>query len=74
MQSIDVQNVYFVKMGWAYNTPESAVNNGSHITSVAIVFTAASLLVLSLRFYVRGWMIKTIGAGMYDRLGLDGHS
>ncbi|EMD67534.1 hypothetical protein COCSADRAFT_168722 [Bipolaris sorokiniana ND90Pr] len=52
-------------MGWAYNTPESAVNNGSHITSVAIVFTAASLLVLSLRFYVRGWMIKTIGADDY---------
>ncbi|EMD92617.1 hypothetical protein COCC4DRAFT_58170 [Bipolaris maydis ATCC 48331] len=52
-------------MGWAYNTPESAVNSGSHITIVAIVFTVASLLVLSLRFYVRGWMIKTIGADDY---------
>ncbi|CAN9414074.1 unnamed protein product [Alternaria alternata] len=49
-------------MGWTYNTPDDAANDGPHITAVAIIFTALSLSILSLRFYVRGWMIKAIGA------------
>jgi hypothetical protein len=52
-------------MGWTYNTPDDAENDGPQITAIAIVFTAVSLLVLSLRFYVRGYMIKAIGAGTY---------
>jgi hypothetical protein len=52
-------------MGWAYNTPDDAANDGSHITAVAIVFTTVSFLVLSLRVYVRGCMIKATGAGTY---------
>ncbi|EFQ93535.1 hypothetical protein PTT_09115 [Pyrenophora teres f. teres 0-1] len=49
-------------MAWAYNTSDHAVNIGLQITAVAMVFTALSLLALSLRFYVRGWMIKATGA------------
>jgi hypothetical protein len=52
-------------MGWTYNTPDDAANDGPHVTAVAIIFTALSLSILSLRFYVRGWMIKAIGAGTY---------
>ncbi|KAG9196427.1 hypothetical protein G6011_01548 [Alternaria panax] len=48
-------------MGWTYNTPDDVANDGPHISAVAIVFTAVSFLVLSLRFYVRGYMIKAIG-------------
>jgi hypothetical protein len=50
-------------MGWTYNTPDGVPNDGPHITAVAIVFTAMSLSILLLRFYVRGVMIKAIGAG-----------
>lgn len=52
-------------MGWAYNTPDDAATNGPHIAALAIILTVASLLILSLRLYVRGWMIKTIGPGTY---------
>ncbi|KAF3030340.1 hypothetical protein E8E11_000426 [Didymella keratinophila] len=50
-------------MGWTYNTPDSVPNDKPQITAVAIVFTAMSLSILLLRFYVRGIMIKAIGAG-----------
>jgi hypothetical protein len=46
------------------NTPDHAANEGPQIATVAIVFTSLSLAVLVVRFYVRGWMIKTIAAGM----------
>ncbi|KAL7771521.1 hypothetical protein CFE70_001467 [Pyrenophora teres f. teres 0-1] len=57
-------------MAWAYNTSDHAVNIGLQITAVAMVFTALSLLALSLRFYVRGWMIKATGAETKWGLGL----
>jgi len=50
-------------MGWTYNTPDDIANEGPQITAIAIVFTAVSLLVLTLRFYVRGCITKAIGAG-----------
>lgn len=50
-------------MGWTYNTADNVPTEGPHIAAIAIIFTAASLVVLSLRLYVRGWMIKTIGPG-----------
>jgi hypothetical protein len=49
-------------MGWTYNTPDGIANDGQLISGVAIFFTAASLIILCLRFYVRGWMIKAVGA------------
>ena len=52
-------------MGWTYNTPDDVANEGPQITAIAIVFTAVSLLVLTLRFYVRGCITKAIGAGKY---------
>jgi hypothetical protein len=52
-------------MGWTYNTADDIANDGPHITAIAIAFTTVSLLILSLRFYVRGCMIKAIGAGTY---------
>lgn len=52
-------------MGWTYNTPDGVANDGPQISAVAIVFTSVSLLVLLLRFYVRGCMVKAIGAGTY---------
>jgi len=53
-------------MAWAYNTSDQAANVGPQITAIAIMFTTLSLLVLSLRLYVRGRMIKAIGAGTYE--------
>jgi len=53
-------------MGWTYNTPDDVANEGPQITAIAIVFTAVSLLVLTLRFYVRGCITKAIGAGKSD--------
>jgi hypothetical protein len=49
-------------MGWTYNTPDGVANDGPLVTGLAISFTAASLIILSLRFYVRGVMIKQFGA------------
>lgn len=53
-------------MGWTFNTAENVANEGPQIAAIAIVFTAASLAFLTLRFYVRGRMIKAIGAGESD--------
>ncbi|KAF1925975.1 uncharacterized protein M421DRAFT_68548 [Didymella exigua CBS 183.55] len=52
-------------MGWTYNTSDNVPNDGPQITTVAIVFTATSLAMLLLRFYVRGYMIKAVGADDY---------
>jgi hypothetical protein len=52
-------------MSWTYNTADDVANEGPHITAIAIAFTTVSLLILSLRFYVRGCMTKAIGAGTY---------
>ena len=50
-------------MGWTYNTAHTVANDGPLISIVAITFTALSLAMLLLRFYVRGYMIKAVGVG-----------
>lgn len=50
-------------MGWTYNTPDGVANDGPRITAVAIVLTTVSLSSLLLRLYVRGYMLKAVGAG-----------
>jgi hypothetical protein len=50
-------------MGWTYNTRDDVPNDGPQVAAIAIVFTAVSLAILSLRIYVRGFMIKAFGAG-----------
>jgi hypothetical protein len=50
--------------GWTYNAPEDAPTSGPQISSLAIVFTAVALLVVIMRVYVRGFMVKAFGAGM----------
>lgn len=50
-------------MAWTYNTPDGVPNEGPQITAVVIIFTATSLSILLLRFYVRGFIIKAVGAG-----------
>ncbi|KAF2032100.1 hypothetical protein EK21DRAFT_87481 [Setomelanomma holmii] len=49
-------------MGWAYHTADNAANDGPQLAAVAIALTSVSLGILSLRMYVRGWMIKAVGA------------
>lgn len=49
-------------MGWTYNTANNAPNSGIQITVTAVALTSASLSFLLLRFYVRGILIKAIGA------------
>ncbi|KAJ4318376.1 hypothetical protein N0V84_006885 [Fusarium piperis] len=48
--------------GWTYNAPEDAPTSGPQISSLAIVFTAIALLVVIMRVYVRGFMVKAFGA------------
>lgn len=52
-----------VDMGWTYNTVDDAATNAPAIAAVGITFTTLSFVVVALRMYVRGWMIKAIGAG-----------
>ncbi|KAH7021449.1 uncharacterized protein B0I36DRAFT_377295 [Microdochium trichocladiopsis] len=52
-------------MSWTYNTPEGTPNDGPKLTAIATVFTVLSFLILVLRFYVRGVMIKAIGTDDY---------
>lgn len=50
-------------MGWTYNTENpDAVTNAPTIAAVGITFTTVSFFVVALRVYVRGWMIKAVGA------------
>ncbi|KAM0571062.1 hypothetical protein ACHAP6_008336 [Verticillium nonalfalfae] len=48
--------------GWTYGTPVGTANDGPMITGIAIAFTTLSLIVICLRMYVRGFMIKATGA------------
>jgi len=51
-------------MGWTYNTVNpDAATNAPTIAAVGITFTTLSLIIVCLRMYVRGWMIKAIGTG-----------
>ncbi|KAK3327949.1 hypothetical protein B0T19DRAFT_178260 [Cercophora scortea] len=50
-------------MGWTYNTSDpDAPTIGPQITGVAAALTAVSLITVCLRMYVRGVLIKAIGA------------
>lgn len=51
-------------MGWTFNTVNpDAPTYGPTITAVGIAFTTVSLIVVCLRMYVRGCMIKALGVG-----------
>jgi hypothetical protein len=51
-------------MGWTFNTVNpDAATNAPAIAAVGITFTSVSLIIVCLRMYVRGWMIKAIGTG-----------
>ncbi|OLN97806.1 hypothetical protein CCHL11_02487 [Colletotrichum chlorophyti] len=47
---------------WTYNTPPGTPSTGPMITTVALVFSALSLVIMSLRLYVRIGMLKATGA------------
>jgi len=50
-------------MGWTYNTVNpDAESKGAVITAVGCTFTALSLLVVSLRMYVRVFLVRAVGA------------
>ncbi|KAI0009285.1 hypothetical protein F4779DRAFT_617732 [Xylariaceae sp. FL0662B] len=49
-------------MAWVYNTTDGTPTNGHAIAAIAISLTATSLSALILRFYVRGWLVKSVGA------------
>ena len=52
------------KMGWTYNTLNpDAETSAPVIAAVGVTFTTVSFMVVALRMYVRGWMIKAIGIG-----------
>ncbi|KAI1075951.1 hypothetical protein F5B20DRAFT_557654 [Whalleya microplaca] len=48
-------------MSWTYNTPESTRTEGPQITAIASTFTGASFILICLRVYVRGWLVKAFG-------------
>lgn len=48
-------------MGWTYNTPEGTPSEGLQITAIATTFTGFSLILVCLRTYVRGWIVKAFG-------------
>lgn len=51
-------------MGWTYNTADpDAETNAPTIAAVGIAFTAVSFLLVTLRMYVRGFMVKAVGSG-----------
>lgn len=62
-QRITRQLAYYNTMPWTFNTPDQAPNDGPQLTAVAIALTTSSFMVLSLRVYVRGWILKALEAG-----------
>ncbi|EWZ47232.1 hypothetical protein FOCG_16544 [Fusarium oxysporum f. sp. radicis-lycopersici 26381] len=60
--SIRTVVAYFPMSGWTYNAPSGSPTDGPQITSIAVVFTAVALLTVLLRVYVRGFMLKSVGA------------
>ncbi|KAI1047851.1 hypothetical protein LB505_012265 [Fusarium chuoi] len=59
--------------GWTYNAPSGSPTDGPQITSIAVVFTAVALLTVLLRVYVRGFMLKSVGAGS-KTMGFEYHA
>ncbi|KAL0933845.1 uncharacterized protein CTRU02_210644 [Colletotrichum truncatum] len=47
---------------WTYHTPPGTESTGPTITAVALAFTALSLIIMSLRLYVRMGMLKAAGS------------
>ncbi|KAF7560210.1 hypothetical protein G7046_g3926 [Stylonectria norvegica] len=52
-------------MAWVRNTPEGTTTQGPMVTGVTATFTGSALVILLLRLYVRGVLIKAFG---YDDL------
>ena len=53
-------------MGWTFNTDSpDAVTSGPTIAAVGITLTTLSFIVICLRTYVRGWVVKAIGIGRF---------
>ncbi|KAI1371261.1 hypothetical protein F4677DRAFT_314798 [Hypoxylon crocopeplum] len=48
-------------MGWTYNTPQGTPTEGPRIAAVTTTFTGFSLILVCLRTYVRGWIVKAFG-------------
>ncbi|KAK1590466.1 uncharacterized protein LY79DRAFT_659512 [Colletotrichum navitas] len=46
---------------WTYNTPPGTETSGVHIATVALVLTAMSLVIMSMRLYVRVIMLNAAG-------------
>ncbi|KAK2049428.1 integral membrane protein [Colletotrichum somersetense] len=46
---------------WTYNTPPGTETSGVQITTIALVFTALSLAMMSMRLYVRVIMLNAAG-------------
>ncbi|KIM93489.1 hypothetical protein OIDMADRAFT_96199, partial [Oidiodendron maius Zn] len=58
-------------MGWTFNTDSpDAVTSGPAIAAVGITLTTLSFIVICLRTYVRGWVVKAIGIESRYGLGL----
>jgi hypothetical protein len=52
------------EMGWTFNVVDADVaTDAPTIAAVSIVFTVLSALIVSLRLYVRGSIVKTICIG-----------
>ena len=55
-----------VEMGWTFNVVDpGAATSAPTIAALGIVFTVFSALVVSLRLYVRGSIVKTISIGQF---------
>ncbi|KAI0179865.1 hypothetical protein GGR52DRAFT_568632 [Hypoxylon sp. FL1284] len=48
-------------MGWTYNTPDGTPTKGQEISAINIAFTGFSLILVCLRTYVRGWIVRAFG-------------
>ena len=58
-------------MGWTYNTLNPhAETDAPTIAAVGITFTTASFIIICLRMYVRGFMIKAVGVGAFTCYGV----
>ncbi|RFU28978.1 hypothetical protein B7463_g7354, partial [Scytalidium lignicola] len=58
-------------MGWTFNTANpDAETNAPTIAAVGITFTAFSFIIVCLRMYVRGFLIKAVGIETKWGLGL----
>jgi hypothetical protein len=53
-------------MGWTYNTVNpNAETNAPTIAAVGISFTTVSFIIVCVRMYVRKFIVKAVGIGMF---------